>query len=73
MIITTYLKYLRGREKYTTANDGREKSIFTFKVFHMKDGITYGERPRSEGMNGYVDVIGNVMCHSSSPFSLVIK
>lgn len=73
MVITTYLKYLRGREKHTTANDGREKSIFTFKVFHMKYAIAYGERPRSEGMNGYVDVIGNVMCHSSSPFSLVIK
>lgn len=67
MVITAYLKYLRGREKHTTTYDGREKSIFTFKVFHMKDGITDGERPRGEGMNGYVDVIGNVMCHGSSP------
>ena len=73
MIVAAYLKYFRRREELATSYDGREKSIFTFKVFHMKDGIAYGERPRGEGMNGYVYVIGNVMCHSSSPFSLTIK
>lgn len=64
MIVAAYLIDFRRREELATSYDSGKKIFHTIIVFHMKDGITYGERPRSEGMNGYVDIIGNVMCHS---------
>ena len=63
MIVTAYLKEFRLSEELTTTNDSGEKSIYGSELFHTKDGITDGERPRSEGMGGYEDVIGYEVCH----------
>jgi hypothetical protein len=68
MIITAYLKEFRLREELTTTNDSGEKSIYGSKLFHTKDSITDGERPRGEGMGCYEDIIGYVVCHNPSPF-----
>jgi hypothetical protein len=62
MIVTAYLKEFRLREELTTTNDSGKKSIYGSKLFHTKDGITDGERPRGEGMGGYEDVIGYEVC-----------
>lgn len=73
MIVAAYLIDFRRREELATSYDSGKKSIHTIIVFHMKDGITYGKRPRSYGMYRHEDVIGNVVCHSLSPFSLTIS
>ena len=67
MIVTANLKEFRLSEELSgRANCGNE-SIYGVKLFHTIDGLTNGERPRSKGMSGYIDVFGNVMCHFLSP------
>ena len=63
MIVTAYLKEFRRSEELSATNDSGEKSIYGSKLFHMKDSITDGERPRGEGMGGHEDVIGYEVCH----------
>ena len=66
-IVTTNLKEFGLSEELSSrANSGNE-SIYGVKLFHTIDGLANGERPRSKGMSGYIDVIGNVMCHFLSP------
>lgn len=48
MIVTAYLKEFRLSEELTTTNDSGEKSIYGGELFHTKDGIADGERPRGE-------------------------
>ena len=71
MIVAAYLKEFRLSEELTATNESGEKRFDSSKIFHMKDAVTHSKRPRSEGMNGHINVIGNVVCHNLSPFSLI--
>ena len=48
MIVTTNLKEFRLSEELTATNESGDESIYGSKLFHMKDRITDGERPRGE-------------------------
>ena len=63
MIVAANLKEFRLSEELTATNESGDESIYGSKLFHMKDSITDGERPRGEGMGGYEDVIGYEVCH----------
>ena len=71
MIVAAYLKEFRLSEEHSTSNESGEKRFDSRKIFHMKDAVTHSKRPRSEGMNGHINVIGNIVCHNLSPFSLI--
>jgi hypothetical protein len=63
MIVTAYLKEFILSEELTATNESGDESIYGSKLFHTKDGIANGERPRGEGMGGHKDVIGYEVCH----------